>query len=329
MSTPPAPVRPAPSKRRPRAPRLWRRLGQVALALLALALLGAFFETRSERADARRFPPAGRLLDAGGHRLHLRCQGQGRPVVVIEAGWGDWSLSWRRVQALASRTTTTCAYDRAGMGHSDAGPLPRDASHFADELHLLLRRSGLPGPYVLVGHSLGGLAVRVYTGRYRQDVRGVVLIDAMAPGLTKPRVDEGAPTNARVAGLLAAPSRLGLVRLLAGPLGLQAGLPPQLQAESVALSVTPRHARTSALEGLGMPASLQQAARVTTFGDLPLVVLSRGLDLEPAWQVQQAALLGLSSRSEHLIAQRSGHTIELDEPEAAAGAIARLLSRLR
>jgi pimeloyl-ACP methyl ester carboxylesterase len=319
----------APAVRRPRARRVWRMLGLVALSIFALMLAGATYETVSERADARRFLPAGQLIDVGGYRLHLNCLGQGKPVVVIDAGWGDWSLSWSKVQLLVSKTTTVCTYDRAGMGQSDAGPLPRDAAHFASELHTLLHRAKLDGPYVLVGHSLGGLPVRVFTGRYRTEVQGVVLIDSMAPDLPSMAVEgKKSLPDTRTFSWFTIPARLGLVRLLAGPLGLTQGIPAEIQAAYLAAIVKPRHAQTIAQEGAGMPASLTQASEVTSFGDLPLVVLSRGLNLETKWQAKQKLLLELSANSEQVTAKHSDHNIELEEPEAAVSAIARVISRL-
>src|SRR5207244_11346141 len=99
----------------------------------------------------------------GGFRLHINCIGTGSPTVVIEAGWGDSSAAWSSwVQPSAASTTRVCTYDRAGMGYSDPGPLPRTAERFAAELHALLSSASEPGPYVLVGHSMGGLTVRVF-----------------------------------------------------------------------------------------------------------------------------------------------------------------------
>ena len=137
----------------------------------------------AEAADVRAYPPPGQLVDVGGYRLHINCVGTGSPTVVIDAGWGDWSgVLEQRVQPEAAKTTRVCTYDRAGMGCSEAGPLPRTAEHFARELHTLLQHAGVPGPYVLVGHSLGGAPVRVFAHAYAADVAGVVLIEFDEPG---------------------------------------------------------------------------------------------------------------------------------------------------
>src|SRR5215210_7142030 len=128
--------------------------------LVGLSLLGAAYESISEAADARAYPPPGQMFDVGGYLLHINCIGTGSPTVVIDAGWGDWSASWSSwVQPEVAKTTRVCTYDRAGMGYSEPGPLPRTAEQFAKELHTLLQNAGIQGPYVLVGHSMGGLPV--------------------------------------------------------------------------------------------------------------------------------------------------------------------------
>jgi pimeloyl-ACP methyl ester carboxylesterase len=309
---------------------MMRRLRQIGLGLIvALGLLvllggvGAVYESVAEAADAKAHPPPGRMIDVGGHRLHINCVGAGSPTVVIEAGLGDSSLSWSSwVQPAAGRTTRVCAYDRAGMGYSDPGPLPRTAERFAAELHTLLLRADERGPYVLVGHSLGGLPVRVFAHQYSTDVVGVVLIDSMSPSSAKqsaPDSTEQSDAPSVVEWLLTLPARTGLLRLLAGPL--------QLTADSF----TPRALQAGIDESKGIPDSLAQAGAVRTFGALPLIVLSRGLvpGKDQEWQQWQTELLDLSSNSQQLFADKSGHSIHLDQPEAAVGAIDWMVERIR
>src|SRR5512133_732893 len=168
-------------KRRGRGFLLW--LVRIVAGFLVLAVIGVVWESTSEAADARAYPPPGQMVDVGGHRLHIDCTGTGSPTVVIDAGLGDWSATWKSwVQPGVEKTTRVCTYDRAGMGYSEAGPLPRNAAQFAKELHTLLQRASIPGPYVLVGHSMGGLTVRVFAHDYATEVAGVVLIDSMSPG---------------------------------------------------------------------------------------------------------------------------------------------------
>ncbi len=145
-------------KRRGRGCLIW--LGGIVVVLLGLMLLGARYEAVAEAADARAYPPPGQMVDVGGYRLHINCLGTGSPTVVIDAGSGDWSASWsNRVQPEVARTTRVCVYDRAGIGWSEPGPLPRTAERFARELRALLDHAHIPGPYVLVGHSLLGVGL--------------------------------------------------------------------------------------------------------------------------------------------------------------------------
>jgi pimeloyl-ACP methyl ester carboxylesterase len=272
------------------------------------------------------------MVDVGGYRLHIHCTGAGSLTVVIDAGWGDWSLTWSRVQSDVAKTTRVCSYDRAGMGYSEAGPLPRDAEQFAAELHRLLDQAGIPGPFVLVGHSLGGLTVRVFADEYPAEVAGVVLIDSMSPEQARePAAEATSQTDSqsRAPSLPSLLARIGLVRLFAGPLGFIHDLPPGAKEASTAFAVTPRSIQAWVDEGRGIPASLAQAGAVKSFGDLPLIVLSRGLDQEPDWQRMQAELLQLSSNSQQLIADKSAHNIELDQPQAAVGAIVKMVEQLR
>ena len=319
------------SKRRGRGCLRW--LGTGVVFVLGLMLVGAMYESTAEARDVQAYPPPGPLVDVGGYRLHINCVGTGSPTVVIDAGWGDWSASWSSwVQPEVAKTTRVCTYDRAGMGWSEPGPLPRTAAQFAHELHTLLHPAQIPGPYVLVGHSLGGLTVRVFVHEYAAEVAGVVLIDSMHPRQAKPSA-EGTPpaaaTHSSGFSVLTLAARIGLVRLLAGPLGLTSDMSPEVQHAYTAFTVTPRSFQTQQDEGTGMPESFMQASAVKTFGDVPLIVLSRGQDPDQEWQGMQADLLHLSSNSQQLIADQSGHNVQLDQPEAAVGAIVKLVEQIR
>jgi len=130
-------------------------------------------------ATADRFPPAGRLVEVGGHRLHLNCTGHGGPTVVIENGTGDFSFDWSLVQPVLSRQMRVCTYDRAGYAWSEPGPQPRTFQQIALELHTGLHKLEIKGPYVLVGQSSGGFPARAFAKYYPQEVAGMVLVDAL------------------------------------------------------------------------------------------------------------------------------------------------------
>jgi len=316
------------SKRRGRGCLLW--LGAGLASLLGLLLVGFIYEPIAEVADAKAYPPPGQLVDVGGYRLHINCTGTGSPTVVIDAGLGDWSTGWGYVQQGVAKSARVCTYDRAGWGWSDAGPLPRDAAQSAKELHTLLKDAGIPGPYVMVGHSLGGLGVRVFVHDYASEIAGVVLIDSMSPRqFTQPQIEAQPQTDTHpqpfsFPALLA---RFGIVRLLARPLGIMPFVPTGENAYFSRL-VRPQSAQALTNESQGMPAAGAEAAAVKTFGDLPLIVLTAHLNKIPGWQEWQTELLQLSSNSQQLFAE-SDHNIHFEAPDAAVAAILQMLQQVR
>jgi pimeloyl-ACP methyl ester carboxylesterase len=313
-------------KRRGRGCLLW--LGASLAALLVLALVGYIYEPIAEARDAKAYPPPGQMVDIDGYRLHINCTGEGSPTVVVESGWGDFSATWARVQPEVAKTTRICTYDRAGMGWSESSPEPRTAREFAKELHTLLKKANEPGPYVLVGHSMGGYTVRVYAHDYPEEVVGLVLVDPQNLSIS----NVATPTPAPKPGGFSLPAlmaRLGLARLLAGPLGSIQDLPEGDKQAYTAYSVTSRGAQTLTDELIGMSEGGAQARAVTTLGALPLIVLSRGKDMDAESAASQARYLQLSTDSQHLVADQSGHRIMIEQPEAAVAAIMKMVEQVR
>src|SRR5690349_5726980 len=308
-------------------------MGAGLAALLGLALVGYIYEPIAEAADAKAYPPPGELVDVGGYRLHIKCTGNGSPTVVIEAGLGDWSTSWGFVQSEVAKKTRVCSYDRAGAGWSENGPLPRDAAQFAKELHTLLQNADIPGPYVMVGHSLGGLGVRVFVHEYASEVAGVVLVESMNPKQISqlPSAERNQPNpQSRYYSVLTGLARFGVARVIARPV-IQMISPSIIPDENAYYS---RYVRVQSMqaardESLGLAASEEEAATVKTFGDLPLIVLTGRLNKNPGWQEWQTELLQLSSNSQHLFAENSRHGVQIDEPDAAVSAILQIVHQVR
>ena len=316
----------SPSKSKSRGCLIW--LGASLATLVGLALVGYIYEPIAEAADAKAYPPPGQMVDVGGYRLHIKCTGEGSPTVVIESGWGEMSASWGWVQPEVAKITRVCTYDRAGMGWSEASPQPRTAREFAKELHTLLEKANEPGPYVLVGHSLGGYTMLVYAHDYPEEVSGLVLIDAQ----DLPASDGAAPKPALKPGRNSLPSllaRIGVVRLLAAPLDAIKNLPEGDKQAYTAYAVAPRSAQTFLDEGRGMSEGGAQARAVTSLGALPLIVLSRGKDQDAKHTTAQADLLQLSTNSQQFFADQSGHSIHIDQPEAAVAAIVKMVELAR
>src|SRR5688572_27011840 len=155
----------------------------IPAVILGLALVALAREALTERAERRRFAPPGRLVDVGGFRLHVLESGDpsASPTVILDAGMVSFSSNWAWVQPELAKVTRVVAYDRAGLGWSDPGPKPRDAGQSARELHVALQRMGITGPFVLAGHSYGGLAVRAFAALYPDEVAGMVLVDGSHP----------------------------------------------------------------------------------------------------------------------------------------------------
>lgn len=312
------------SRHRGRGCLLW--LGAGLASLLGLMLVGYIYEPMAEAADARAYPPPGELVDVGGYRLHINCTGSGSPTVVIDAGLGDWSTTWGLVQQEVMKTTRVCSYDRAGLGWSEVGPLPRNAEQHAKEMHTLLQNAQIPGPYLMVGHSLGGLDVRIFVHNYPSEVVGVVLVDSMNPKqITQAPALE---PQSQPFSIQAALARFGVARLLVKLPGIAPVMPPGQEAY-YPLYIRPQNLQTTDNESQGVPASGAQAATVKSFGDLPLIVLTAKLNDIPGWSEWQSELLQLSSKSQHMFAEHSGHTVQVDEPQVAVEAILQMVQQVR
>jgi pimeloyl-ACP methyl ester carboxylesterase len=312
-------------KRRMRGCLSW--LGWIAVLMIGLMVFGYLYESWAEARDAKAYPPPGQLVDVGGYRLHINCTGEGSPTVVIESGWGDSSAGWAWVQPEVAKITRVCTYDRAGMGWSESSPEPRTAREFAKELHTLLEKANEPGPYVLVGHSMGGFTILVYAHDYPDEVSGLVLVDSQAlpPANTTPKPTPK-PGGTSLVSLIA---RIGVMRLLAGPLGAIQDLPPEAKQAYTAYSVIPRSAQTQLDEFIGMSEGGAQARAVTTVGALPLIVLSARLDDTADHTASQTGFLKLSTNSQQLFAEQSGHRIMIEQPEAAVAAIVKMVNLVR
>ena len=299
------------------------RLG-IAGLLGAGAVAGALVQALAARRDAERYPAPGRMVDVGGYRLHLQVMGDGSggPTVVLEAGLDSFSTNWYWVQTALASSMRVVAYDRAGLGWSDDGSTPRDAHHSAADLHTALQRAGIDGPYVLAGHSYGGLVVRAFADQYPDEVVGLVLVDASHPDqwLHIPMSMRGACLVSRTVSSRCWP-RFGLLRVW-DPLTPQIamGLPEHQYAEMRAIIALPRTSWTgaqtlAAWDELTRPRI--NAAR--SLGDLPLAVLSvteQPLVGETLTALQNE-LPGLSSNSVHRTVAGATHEDLISKAEHA------------
>ena len=270
------------------------------LAVLAIASVGGGYETVGETLDARAYPVPGQLIDVGGHRLHLHCTGSGTPTVVLEPGLGAASSDLGWIAPVVARDSRVCVYDRAGRGWSDPADGPQDGAHIAADLHTLLDRAHVPGPYVLAGHSFGGLYVLSFAAQFPDQVAGMVLLDSTAPkpGPALPTDTESYSFLGHVSALLPAVAHLGAGRLVAQ--GSYGSLPPRSRDEARANSSTARNLGSYIEEFVEGSASMQQAASLTDLSGKPLIVVTADKgNNDDTWPAKQDHLATLSTNSLH------------------------------
>jgi pimeloyl-ACP methyl ester carboxylesterase len=272
--------------------------------------------------------PAGRYIHLKTHRLYIHCMGDTQPAVVIDTGLGGSSLEWFQVQQALAKRLRVCTYDRAGYGWSDPGPSPRITSRIVEELHKLLDKAQVPPPYVLIGHSFGGFTARYFATLYPAQVVGVVLVDSSHPDQSR---------RMSVLAIHAKAKRSARDRIDIASLTQRADLPEEIR---LAFYLNSRRkalfAQMDEIKNFALSAAEVSAAG--PFPNVPLVVLSHGRHIWPAgphgdrmeaiWRELQQSLSGLAPRSRHIIAERSGHNIHLDQPELVVGAVEAIVRRL-
>ncbi len=262
--------------------KLGRIIAAVVLCVFAYVLAGSVMNAMAGPLTQR-----GRMIDIGGRRLRLVCAGPAattKPIVILEAGAFGFAADWGVVQdQLAARGIRSCAYDRAGMGFSDQSHLPRDGVNIAMDLEKLLAAADIPGPYVLCGHSMGGLRLRQYAGRNPDKVVGIVLVDAATPeALDDPMMRGFVDKFAKASNWAGVGASLGLFGPLAGTgLGNKIGLTGEAAREKRHYFASGRHNRVSAQEVSMWPAASDQAKAAPPFRpQWPVAVITAGGGVE-------------------------------------------------
>jgi pimeloyl-ACP methyl ester carboxylesterase len=254
----------------------------------------------------------------GGHRLHLSCAGSGGPTVVLEPGLGGVSADLAWIAPAVARDTRVCVYDRAGRGWSDPTDGSQDGARIAADLHTLLDRADIPGPYVLAGHSFGGLYVQSFAAQFPDDVAGLVLLDSTAPKPgPAPPSSSSDTVFGRVTALVPAVAHLGVGRLIAH--ASYGSLPPRVRDEARAKASLARNLGSYIVEFVAGNTSMQQAAALTNLGAKPLIVLTADTGNAADWQQKQDQMAGLSTNSVHRVANATTHdSMVSDEADSAA-----------
>ncbi len=318
--------------------RAWPYVRTTLLSLLALAgfliACGATYQTVSTARDMDRFTPPGQLVDMGGYRLHLYCTGIYNPgdlTVVLESGLASTTSTWARIQNEVSATSRVCSYDRGGMGWSDPSPVARDGAGIARELHDLLRRAGVTGGLLLVGHSSGGLYVRAYQAAYPAQVAGLVLIDGSSENDFSATPD-GDLLYRKIRStyrLMPLAARLGLIRMsmLCDP---PADFPGVARMDFRATCSRSSSWAAQKLEVTELLPSMERLRKQPKLGDLPLVVITGGSNMK-GWATRQKQLVSLSTRGIQLVrpqASPPGLLLNAEDARYCSAAIQNLVSAL-
>lgn len=308
-----------------------RILQTLLVILLGLPILGVTYQTISTQMDKNKYPAPGKLFDIGGYRLHLFCLGDPvdhRPTVILEQGLGGSSPAWGLIQPEVAKVTQVCGYDRAGLGWSDPAPAgtPRDGHEVSRELHTLLQKANIAGPYVMVGHSSGGLYALSFAQQYPKEVVGLVLLDSSHPDqwLT-PTGQDLYQSNARVYSMTSTLARLGVLRLRANSQPAL-GLPDLQNRELAAFNSATQDWDAQAAEFFATIQLDDEVRAAGSLGNLPLFVLTATdhggpADMEQTWQGLQNELGELSTNSVHKVFEGARHESLWADPKFAVESV--------
>jgi len=302
-----------------RNPRIW--------GLLFLDFLGI---PRVAWSDKVSFEPPGKLVEVNGRNMHINCVGNKSPTIILDSGTGGFSLEWKDIQHSLSQYVRVCAYDRAGYGWSDMGPLPRTTKRITHELHTLLQNAGIHGPYIIVGHSFGGFTAQYFARNFDSEIAGIVLIDSSHEEQVYRLPENGKNVVRR--SLHQDRSTMVTKSVLHEHFPREeAAVAQQLMSRWSALLTWREEMANYALSS--------RELRDIHYGpilEIPIVVITRGKRVWPdtpygdamemAWTELQDELSYLSDHSTHIIAENSGHSIHLDEPKLVLDAIHDVLS---
>ncbi len=283
----------------------------VVFTILAMSAVGGGWQTVREAADANPYRTSGRLIDVGGYQLRLDCVGSGSPTVVLEPGGGGTSATMGWIAPAVAGHTRVCVYDRAGRGGSQTANRTQDGARIATDLHTLLHRAGVSGPYVLAGHSFGGLYVRIFAAHYPHEVAGLVLIDSTASKEPATSVipstggESSYDAVGRASILASLSARVGLARLYGDLAGgsLPARSEDQIRFDTAQASTV----RSTVEEYLRAGDSTREAASLRDLGDRPLVVLTAGVGHPESWMTAQNETTTLSTNSVHRVVDGATH----------------------
>ncbi|TSI02649.1 alpha/beta fold hydrolase [Lysinibacillus sp. BW-2-10] len=317
----------------------------VVITVLVLLLLGFVYEQLSRRIDTKT-PITGKMIDVGGYRLHVTEHGQGEPTIVLIHGAGDSSYSWIHIRNELAKFSRVISYDRVGMGSSDTGPAPTP-NHTVQELNNMLSKTGISGPYILVGHSLGGIIARLYALKYPNKIAGFVFLDSTHEFLNEDlKFKRGFAAIGVMLKILRVLSPFGIPRFLGNVTGMipmfaheRAYYQQQLNPEEYkqwkgivyrifagsAAGAEFKEAMTHLAEAAKQ---LENCTTKPPFGDLPIAVVNNP-GFGAHWTEMQQELASRSTNSIHKTSDRKGHSLQMPRPELVVEAVHHVVEQVQ
>lgn len=327
---------------------LRRLLKIMSIALVVFMILGLSYQYVATKLDERKYPPVGRMVDVGGYKLHMIEKGKGVPTVILEAGYAGNCLGWSLVQSEVAKFTKVISYDRAGYGWSDGSPLARSNENIVQELLAMLENAGISAPYILVGHSRGGLNVRLFAQKYPNEVAGVILVDTRNENQSgqypESFFDQGYTYYIFLKSCMA--GYLGYNRLFLNLPKIKKDFlehikkyPDTVQNMFSSQVVTAKFKIAMAQEELYHNQNCYQLRLMGgSLHDIPLTVITAGKpfpgtclsdDVNTYWQYYQKELVSKSSQGKQIIAEHSGHDIPYDQPEIIVQAVREMVEEVQ
>ena len=325
-----------------------------AASLLIFASFGIIYQFIATRLDENRYPPPGTLVDVGGYQLHMHSTGTGGPTVVLDAGLGAMSSSWGLIQPEIAKFARVVSYDRAGLGWSDQSPGPRTSAQIVHELHTLLQKADIPGPYILVGHSFGGGNAQLFTAAFPEEVAGLVLVDSCHEDQEKrlPSSPINIWTRAmRSPILVRLTSLLGIPRFFSDKYMriIAPSMPISLWDIHRVHCVKTLYCHTASTEAATISLSFNQLkmADCSAFVDKPCTIITAGLapnlpllgstdeqkkyleQVHHVWRSLQKELVAKFPLSNQLIAEKSDHMIPWCQPDLVVDAVREMVEKVR
>ncbi|MGG5210298.1 alpha/beta fold hydrolase [Chryseobacterium sp. MIQD13] len=321
-----------------------KRLFMLLFLILVLLLIAGFVFEKISRAKAEKIQADGQFADVENHKMHYLKEGTGGPTVVFETAFDPAGhLQWYHIQKNLPKTYTTFSYDRSGILWSERGTNPKAGDKIAEELHILLEKSKAPKPYILVGHSFGGMLTRFFVQKYPQDVAGVILVDSQYPSDEKylspelyKMVNQGLP-----GGFLKFANTFGAARLM-----FKNMFPADAQYKyqnTVMPALLYKSADATLEEQDHMKSIKKEAAAINSFGSVPLYVITADnktrydsfikderikAEMLGAWEKMQKDLLNLSTDSKQIVSSVGGHYINQDQPKIIEDAVNEMVKKV-